>query len=128
MKNQRGLTLIGFLIVAILLVFALIAVAKVLPAYLDYWSVKKVLAAMGNDPELPDMSLREVQASFERRADIDYVAAVNKDDLIIRREGGKVVEVSVEYADKRHLVGPMSVCMDFFASSNPQAERPDGTE
>jgi Domain of unknown function (DUF4845) len=124
MEKQRGITLIGFLIVAIIGVFAVIAVAKVLPAYLEYWSIKKVLAAMGNDPALPDMNVKEVKNSFSRRADIDNITAVKKDDLLIRREGQKIAEVSVEYSDKRHLVGPMSVCMDFFASSDPDAQPP----
>ena len=46
-SQQRGLTMIGFLFVAVILVFMAMLAMKLVPAYIEFFSVKKILATMG---------------------------------------------------------------------------------
>lgn len=116
MRKQQGATIFGMMIIAMALVFGAMLVMKLLPPYLDFWAVKKVLSVMANDPELKSMSEREVRASFDKRASIDNITSVRGSDLEISREGGDVV-VEANYPVKVPLVGNLSAYMDFTAST-----------
>jgi hypothetical protein len=116
MRKQRGVTFFGMTIVAMVVVFGALLVMKILPPYMDYWTVKKVLSVMANDPELKHMSEREVRNSFDKRASIDNITSVKGSDLEISKEEGEVI-IEANYPVKVHLVGNMSACMDFAAST-----------
>mgnify|MGYP001583737305 CR=1 FL=1 len=124
MNKQQGATVFGMMIIAMALVFAAMLVMKILPPYMDYWTVQKVLSAMAHDPEVKTMSEREVRTSFDKRASIDNIKSVKGSDLDISKEGGEVV-VEVSYPVKVQLFGNLSACMDFHAST--AASKPAGT-
>ena len=46
-SQQRGLSMIGFLFVAAVLVMIAMLAMKLVPAYIEFFSVKKILATMG---------------------------------------------------------------------------------
>lgn len=124
MKNQKGVTLFGMALISIAVVFAAILVMKLFPPYLDYWAVKKVLAAMGNDADLKGKSIQDVRNSFSRRAGIDNITSVKPADLEISRDGGDIV-VEAKYRVEVPIVANITACLDFYASSKPGAEAPE---
>lgn len=116
MHKQQGVTLIGMLFIGILLVFAAVVGMRMVPAYIEYASIQKVLAAMSHDPELKNMSIREIRASFDRRANIDNVTSINGEALDISKDGGDVV-IEASYSVKKPIAGNVSVVMDFTVST-----------
>lgn len=119
--RQRGLSMIGFLFVAGILVFIAMLAMKLVPAYIEFSSVKKILSAMGQESDLKSKSNAELRNDFMKRANVGYVTVVKPEDLSIDRRGGGVPVVTVEYAFRTPLVGNLSVIADFSASSNPNA-------
>jgi hypothetical protein len=117
-SRQRGLTMIGFLFVAVVLVMIAILAMKVAPAYMEFFSVKKILNTMGQEPELKSMSNADIRHDFEKRANVDYVTAVKPGDLTIDRQGAVPV-VTADYTYRTQLVGNVSLVVDFSASSDP---------
>ncbi|MEW6590163.1 MAG: DUF4845 domain-containing protein [Pseudomonadota bacterium] len=116
--RQRGLSMFGFLFVAILLVMVAMVAMKVVPAYIEFFSVKKILNAMGQDADLKGKSNAEIRSDFSRRASVDYVTVVKPEDLSVDRNGGVPV-ISVDYEFRTKLVGNVSLVVDFSASSDP---------
>ncbi len=116
MKKQQGATLMGMLFIAALVGCGLILAAKLVPAYVEFMSVKKILSGMVSSGDLKTMSPKEIQVSFFKRADVSYVKSVTPDDLTISREGNESV-ISVDYSIKVPVVANISACMDFSASS-----------
>jgi hypothetical protein len=119
-SRQRGLTMIGFMFVAVVLVMIAILAMKVAPAYMEFFSVKKILNTMGQEPELKSMSNADIRHDFEKRADVDYVTAVKPADLTIDRQGAVPV-VTADYTYRTQLVGNVSLVVDFHASTDPSA-------
>ena len=115
MEKQRGVTLSGFIFFAVLGIIVAVFAMRVVPAYIEYWSVKKVLATMANEPNFKDMTVAEIRKSFARRAQIDDIGSVTANDLDIERDGDHLV-VSVKYQRKVHMAAQISACMDFEAS------------
>jgi len=117
-KTQNGFTLTGLVVVsALLIVIALIGM-KVVPAYMEFLSVKKVLTAMKQEP-LDTMSKNEIMKSFDKRANIAYISVVKGSDLTIEKTSTGTV-VNVEYQVIRPIAGNLSVLIDFSTANNPK--------
>src|SRR5574340_928768 len=121
--QQRGLAMIGFLFVAVMLVMLAMLAMKVVPAYIEFFGVKKVLADMAHQSDLRNMSNGEIRNDFEKRAGVGYVEGVKGSDLRIDRRSAVPV-VSADYTFRTKLVHNISLVIDFSASSDPNAAPP----
>jgi hypothetical protein len=119
-SQQRGLSMIGFLFVAMVLVFIAMLAMKLVPAYIEYFSVKEILGNMGKASDLKSQSNADIRNSFIKRANVGYVTAVKPEDLTVDRSSGTPV-ISVDYEFRTKLVGNVSLVVDFSASSDPNA-------
>lgn len=118
MHKQRGVSMLGFMFVAIAVIIVAMLAMKLVPAYIEFYSVKKILNAMGQDSETGSMSNNEIRSSFSKRASVGYVTVVKPEDLNIDRSGGKMV-ISTEYEYRTPLVANISLVVDFKATSDP---------
>jgi len=113
--RQRGLSMWGFLFVAaVVLVGALIAF-RVIPAYIEYFSVQKALQGALADSK--DLTKAEIRKLVEKRIGADYIDSVNASDIDVSK-AGNVTTVSVSWQTKLHMVGNASVVLDFDASAS----------
>lgn len=119
-SRQRGLTMFGFLFTAAVLVMVALLAMKLVPAYIEFFSVKKILSSMGQEPELKSKSNSDIRLDFARRAQVGYVTVVKPEDLTVDRHGAVPV-ISADYAYRAKLVGNVSLVVDFSASSDPNA-------
>jgi hypothetical protein len=116
MKRQRGVTFIGMVFIAGLIVFAAIIGLKLVPAYIEYATVVNHLREIARSPDARGASPREIQTMFNKRAQIDAINAVKGDDIDIEKDGDRVV-LSARYSTKIKLFGNLNACIDFVASS-----------
>lgn len=119
-SRQQGLTMFGFLFVAVVFVVAAMLAMKLVPAYIEFFTAKKILNAMSQDLDLRGKSNAEIRKDFSRRANVDYVSMIKGEDLVIDRAGGVPV-ISIEYEFRTPLIANISLVVDFSASSDPNA-------
>lgn len=119
-SQQRGLSMIGFLFVILVLFFVVTLAMKLVPAYIEYFAVEKILATMGKNTGIISSSNAEIREEFRKRAGVDDVTAVTPTDIVIDRRGGTTV-ISTDYEFRTPLVGNVSLVADFSASSDPNA-------
>jgi hypothetical protein len=119
-RQQRGLTMFSFLFFAIVFIAIAMLAMKLVPAYIEFFSVKKILSTMGQEAELKSKSNAEIRNDFSNRASVGYVTVVKPEDLSVDRHGGVPV-ITVEYEYRTKLVGNVSLVVDFSASSDPNA-------
>src|SRR4029453_2772512 len=112
-RHQRGISMIGFLFVAgVLLVCALLAF-RMIPAYIEYYTVQKALeTAMA---ENPDVNLITIRRSVDRKLGADYVDSVSAKDVEVSKVGNTITAY-VNWEKKLPLVHNVSLLMDFNAS------------
>jgi competence protein ComGC len=111
-KKQTGATLLGMLFIgAILFIVAIIAM-KIFPAYQEYFSVKTVIRNM-NKESLSSMSKKEIQDSFDKRANTSYITVIKGTDIVIGKNSAGEPAVSAQYQVTTPLFGNISVLMDF---------------
>jgi hypothetical protein len=114
--QQRGLSLTG--LIFMLAIFGALAVLgmKVVPTVTEYMSIKKAIAKAKADGSSP----REIQASFEKQADVFYISSITAKDLDISRSDDGY-DVSFAYEKKIPLVGPVSLVIDYEGSTGRKA-------
>lgn len=112
MHRQQGITLGGFLVVAVILAFGALLAFKVIPHYMEFWAIKKTMTATVRDPTLQEASVAEIRSAFDRRADIDNITAVKGRDIVVSKEGGALV-LSTSYQVKVPLFANVSLLIDF---------------
>jgi hypothetical protein len=116
MKRQRGVTFVGMVFIAGLIVFGAIMGLKLVPAYIEFATVQNHLRELAQGPEARSGNPRDLQVAFAKRAQIDDLQVVTGDDLVVEKSGNDVV-ITASYSTKIKLFGNLSACIDFEASS-----------
>lgn len=119
--RQRGLTLIGLLFFSAIAVVFIYFFARLLPDYMDYYAVKRIVAQLQTDATSGEKSDAELRATFDKQLNVDYVKGLTSRDLVIDRDRRKGVNIYVAWNVKKPFFGNISLCADFKAG-NPPAE------
>jgi hypothetical protein len=114
-KGQQGISLKGAILWMAILGFFGVMAAKLMPAYVEYYTVKKMLNAMYEAGDLKG-TVRDIRQSFDKRNAIEDVKNVRPDDLEITKEGGEAV-VTANWSVRVPLVHNISACLDFSATT-----------
>ena len=110
-STQRGLSLIGLLVVGGVLAFLGVVVAQAVPVMLEYQAIIKA-----SKKAAQETTVATVRAAFDRAQAIDDFGSVSGKDLEITKEDDKVV-VSFSYERDVPLFGPAYVVMRYKGSS-----------
>ena len=121
MHKQKGVTFLGLAMVIGSVMFVLVLSMKLVPAYIEFFTVKKTLLAMKTNGSLKSMGVAEIQRSFDNSASIDDMKSVKGKDLEISKDDTGNTVVSVEYQVVVPLVGNISALLDFTASTEAAA-------
>ncbi|MCW5622842.1 MAG: DUF4845 domain-containing protein [Burkholderiales bacterium] len=114
MNRQQGLSLTGLLIVSAVVAFTAIVGFKLVPTYIEYFTIKRVINDLSQ--EVRGGSVRDVQSAFDRRALIDDIKSVNGRDLEISKVG-EGFDIRAEYSVQVPLFSNISACIDFVAQN-----------
>jgi Domain of unknown function (DUF4845) len=122
MKRQRGMGFAGLLTLLVGIVFLAIIGMKMVPAYLEYFAIKKAVAAITQGGQLRNATVADVRKAFELRQAIDDFTSVGPKDLEITKDGNEIV-VAFAYEKRIPLFSNISVLIDFAGSSKPTSTK-----
>jgi len=114
-KGQQGFELKSAIMWMAILGFLAVMGAKLLPSYVEYYSVKKMLRQMEESGDLKG-NVRDIRNAFDKRNAIEDVKNVRPDDLEITKEGGEAV-VTANWSVRIPMVHNISACLDFTATT-----------
>ncbi|MCD9031085.1 DUF4845 domain-containing protein [Luteimonas sp. Y-2-2-4F] len=114
-QTQKGMTLLGFLIVlAVVGFFAYIAM-RLFPMYSEYYSVRAAMKGLSEEAGIANQDPARIQDLFFRRLYISYSENVKKEHVKLKRVGN-AWQMDVQYEVRRPLVGNLDVVGRFEAS------------
>ena len=115
MRNrQRGLSLMGLIFGAVILIFVLLLGMKTLPPWLEFFTAKKFVTQIAQEQR--GGTILDIRKAWQLKTAIEDVPSVSDKDLEITKEGGEVV-ISFAYRKEVPLFANVGVYMDFAASS-----------
>ena len=118
MRKQQGMTLIGMLLSVIAVVFGGIIVIRIVPVYLQHYSIIQSITSLNSIPVSSlsgdaDMDVRVLQTSLFKRLDMNRVEHFNENKLVISNEGERKFIVKLKYQIIKHLIFNVSLLFDF---------------
>ena len=98
-RKQRGITLMGFIMVATVAGFFALMGFKLFPAYSEYYGVVQSMKAVAGMPGSGNMDISELQKALQKQFDVGYVDTVEgKNATLVRdKTSGNQLNINYEY-------------------------------
>ena len=116
LRHQQGVSFFGLVVIFIVLAMIGAVGLKLVPVYLDAFSVKKILNSMATSEEIKSGTVKEIRDSFDRRANIDNVSALKGADLEITKENNETV-ILAAWTQRIPLIPNYTLLVDFSMST-----------
>jgi hypothetical protein len=116
-RTQRGITLIGFILVlAVVGIFVFVGM-KVIPMYSEYYSVKSALKGLADEDGIANEDPAKIQDLFFRRLYISYSENVKPEHVKIKRiDNGW--QMDVNYEVRKPMIYNLDVVGKFSATQD----------
>lgn len=85
-RNEQGVTLITFLIMAVFIGLFALAIIKLIPVYLEYGRVTAILEKTKSELDGKSPTTEDIWKNLERRFDIEDVRRIQFSDIKVKRE------------------------------------------
>ena len=109
-RNQRGITLIGLLLWAIVIAFVALIIVRVLPTVNEY---STILRAVQQIAKAAPSTVAEARSAFEKQKEIEYsISSISGKDLQISKENDKVV-IRFAYNKEIELFEPVFLLIKY---------------
>jgi hypothetical protein len=112
----------GVLALLIAIVFIAIIGMKMVPAYIEYFTIKKAITSIAQSGELRSATVADVRKAYDRRANVDDITAVRPGDLEVTKDGNEIV-IGFAYEKRVPLFYNISLLIDFAASTKPASTK-----
>lgn len=111
-NRQHGMTAIGWLMVLGLIAFFSLVGLRLIPVYLEYFSVVTALESLKKNSDISSDSPRQAVDALMRRLDISDVKSVKSANVKVLNEGG-ALKVVVNYEVRVPLFGNLDALATF---------------
>jgi len=109
--NQRGMSLIGFIIVLSVVVFVSFIGMKIVPLYMEYFSVVSALNGVASERGSANLSPYDLRVKVLNRLYVSYADHVTEKDIKVTRGNG--VHLRVTYEVRESIIGNLDVIAKF---------------
>jgi Tfp pilus assembly protein PilE len=113
-RHQRGITLIGLLLWAIIIGFVALLAMRVFPTMNEFFTIQRAVNKIASE----DLStVPEIRAAFERQKQIEYsIQSISGKDLEVTKENDKVV-IRFAYNKEVEIASPVYLLIKYQGSS-----------
>ena len=115
MLAQRGISLISFLWIALLVAISSLLVLEVAPSMIEFYKIKKIVKSVASNATA-NATIPDLRKAYAKHAAIDRIEVLQAEDLEMVKEAGQIV-ISFEYSKKIKLLGPVSLLIEYHGSS-----------
>jgi len=112
LKNQKGMTFLSWLIVLALIGFFALLTIKIVPIYLENYTVKSILESLNDEPLITQKTAREVKSMVIRRIDINGIYDLKSDNVTVKKSPG-IMDVKIEYTVQKNMAGNLDIVVKF---------------
>jgi hypothetical protein len=110
--RQRGVTFVGFILIAAGVIFAAIIGMKLVPAYIHSAQIAQIFRTIASDPAMQGASIKDIKDSYTKRANINYITDITAEDIEISKDEGRLV-LSTSYSVKIPVAGNITLLLEF---------------
>jgi hypothetical protein len=109
-QGQRGVSLMGLLVWAIIIGFLAYVAIRVLPTLNEYFTIQ---AAINKIAATNPSTVGEIRQQFDKQKDIEYsIVSISGKDLDITKENDRIV-IRFAYNKELELMGPVYLLIKY---------------
>jgi hypothetical protein len=113
-RHQRGITLLGLMIWAVVIGFIALMAMRVLPTMNEYFTIQRAVNKIATEGFT---TVPEIRTAFEKQKDIEYsIQSISAKDLDITKENDRVV-ISFAYDKEVEIMAPVYLLIKYRGSS-----------
>jgi hypothetical protein len=113
-SNQRGMSMWGMMVVAVMASIYLMAGLKLFPVYMEYFNMKGIVDQVKADPELKGAPKEKIMTAMSRRVQLADFANIDKDSYSVTKvEGKNAYTIDVYYEVRTPLLANVSIVTEF---------------
>ncbi len=116
-KAQSGLTIVGFVLVAAVVIIFVMVGFRVIPSYVEYYSVKKSLDDTMRSGNVDPNNLQGFRSELARRLQTSYVENVKANEAIVQRVGNQIT-AELAWERRLHMFGNAYILLEFEVTSS----------
>lgn len=126
MKNQRGMTLIGWVIVLAIIAFFATLIMRLLPMYQEYFGVIEVMESMRTELKENNLSKNQVELLLYKKFDTGYIKSVKKDNIEILRgkNSAYITKIVIDYEVRKHFMAQIDLVGHFTKEIDVESQKP----
>ncbi len=109
--KQKGLSIIGFIIVLAMVVFVSFLGMRIVPLYMEYYSVVSALNGVASERGSANLSPYDIKVKILNRLYVSYSENVKESHIKITRGNG--VNLRVKYEVRTPIMGNLDVIARF---------------
>ena len=110
--NQRGLTMISWIVVIAFLAFQVVIALNVVPVYIADNSVQSVMKALEDDNEIRKSNSKQIKALLLKRFKLNNVYNIKAENITVKKtkSGTRVI---LKYEPRGTLIGSLDYIVSF---------------
>lgn len=113
LRSQKGLSFVGWLVVLALLAFAATSAAKIVPYYVDYLSLKKIIESAGTDRKSDITTVNDFYAYVAKGMQVNNIRNIDLNKaLTVTTENNKFL-AHLKYEQREPLISNIDVVVKF---------------
>ena len=112
-RNQKGITLMSFVIVLVVVGFFALVAMKLFPIYSEYYNLMGVMAEYAAQPNSASIPPAQMQSEMDRRFNIAYIESVESRTHMKIVRSGRTAQLNVAYEVRKPLFGNLDVVAKF---------------
>ncbi len=113
-RPQRGVTLFGLMLWAIVIGFVALVTMRVLPTINEFSTIQRAVSKIAKEG---GTTVPEIRAAFERQKDIEYsITSISGKDLEVTKENDRVV-IRFAYDKEIELMSPVYLLIKYQGQS-----------
>lgn len=109
--KQHGMSTLGMMTVALLVVFAVVTAMKLWSPYYDDLAVKTALENISKEDATRVMTPNEILQTLNKRLQVNQVS-LGKDDVKVKKEDG-IINIEIKYERRIPMYGNIDAMVKF---------------
>lgn len=113
MKQQRGASTLGMLIIIIVVVAVATLAIKLGPAYMDHYTIEKSISSVTQEASPSERTPGGVRTLINRHLDVNAVDNFNADKAITITQVDNKIDIDLHYEVRTHIVANIDAVQVF---------------
>lgn len=112
--SQKGMSFFGWLAVIALIVFGLVLAMKLIPIYMDHFTLRKIVTEVNDDPTLKIGSLRDMNNHISRGMQVNSIRDIDAAKAItVTSSGADAYTVVIKYEVRSPVMQTVDLLVHF---------------